>query len=126
MEDIERTNPDCEHATKGYVKRLIRKSHKTPIDLRQYTVNIKNWECNDGLSCALAAVTGMGWIVAMTAKTEPVAAWVLGVATVCMMVVTLSLPDRPTAIISCDYDYHLPAEFKKYNPKKDNCPEVKK
>lgn len=115
-------NPDCEPATKGYVKSIARK-----------LVSHRHEQCGFGLWYFFATVIGfLAWICAMVVRTEPIAAWAIGVGTLvsgaCLAeTIETSQYNTETSNIdaSADTDYGYPDYIKKYEPpnceKKNEC-----
>ena len=74
------TNPDCEPATKGYVKCVAR----TLVDKIGDAVGTSH-EGEGLLSIVIGGFLFVCYCFAMTAKTEPIAAWACGVGALAML-----------------------------------------
>ena len=119
----DQTNPDCEPATKGFVKCIARKTFKAIPCIDRCSVKVKDWTGDTAPVAILSAMMFIGWGFAMISN-QTAAVWALGVGSIALATVWLSLPDKPTVVITCDDPCGLPSEIKKCKPtceKKKDC-----
>lgn len=85
-------NPDCEPATKGYVKCVAR--NVIQHDGYQYYYNESgHWQ--GVLSGACSIILIFAWALAMDAKTEPIAAWVIGMSAILCAIMAIEAHCMP-------------------------------
>jgi len=111
---VEETNPDCEIATKGFVKCIARDLIEEGN--HNYYEN-KPEEFSGATGIIMICLLTLGCVLALAIKSEPVAAWVCGTGAVVLVTVMIELEQIKSPKIVRKVE--VPTHLKKYKPKKE-------